>query len=377
VEYAKDCAKYGVTAIQLTGWTIGGQDRGNPSHDIDPRLGSWEDLKNAIDECQKLGVHIVLFSKFTWSDESQPWFKDELVKYAEKDPYGNYYHMGGYQYQSAAGLAGITTRRFIPMCMHSPGWRKIADNEFTKLIDLGADGTLYDECQHHGDAYYCFDPDHDHHVPAHVYNGVMKLQDGFQKIVDGKKPDFLLAGEAIRDLQFQFYHVSYTRIGRNHFPEQRYITPNTGMMIAIIGYNDRFPINQALLYRYIMSYEPRNFKGRLNEFPLTMQYGQKVDALREKYSDFLWDGEFRGTVDGKVKVKGNENVLYSVFKNHKTNKRALVIVNPSLDKPIAVEAGLENSTGMFLLATPESPETIGSNGKVEIPALSAIVLMEK
>ena len=376
VGYAKECAEYGVKAIQLTGWSLGGQDRGNPSHDIDPRLGTWDDLKNAIAECQKLGVHIILFSKFTWADESQPWFKNELINYAEKDPYGNYYQMGGYQYQTAAGLAGMTTRRFIPMCMNSSDWRDIAYKEFKKLIDLGADGTLYDECQHHGYAYYCFDPDHGHHVPAFIYGGVIQLQEGFRRIAQENDPDFLFAGEAIRDLQYQYYNTSYTRIGRDHFPAQRYLTPQTNMMIAVIGYNDRHPVNQALLYRYIMSYEPRNFKGHLTEFPMTMQYGRKVDALREKYSDFLWDGEFAGTVGAKVKVRNNDKVIYSVFINHKTNKRAIVAVNPSYDHPIIANAELENSTGRFLMASPEDPETKESNGKVEIPALSSVVLME-
>jgi len=377
IVYAKECAKHGVKAIQLTGWNLGGQDRGNPSHDIDPRLGTSDDLKNAIAECKKVGVHIILFSKFTWADESQPWFKNELVKYAEKDPYGNYYNAGGYQYQSAAGLAGITTRRLIPMCQLSSKWRDIANNEFNKIIDLGADGMLYDECQHHGNAFYCFDPSHGHHIPGFVYEGDMMLESGFRKITAQRNPEFLFAGEAIRDLQFRSYNVSYTRIGREHLPQQRYIAPEASMMIAVIGYNDRNPINQALLYRYIMSYEPRNFKGRLDEFPLTMQYGEKVDALREKYTDFLWDGEFAGTVGARVKVKNNAKVTYSVFINHKTNKRAIVVVNPSYDQSINVEAELENSKGEFLMASPEVPEAKESNGKIEISALSAAVFMQK
>ena len=356
---------------------MGGQDRGNPSHDTDPRLGTWADLKNAIAECKKIGVHIILFSKFEWADESQPWFKNELIKYAEKDMYGHYYVMGGYQYQTAAGLAGITSRKLIPMCMNSSKWRDIANDEFSKIVDLGADGMLYDECQHHGNAYYCFDPTHGHHVPAFVYGGDILLEEGFRKISAQKNPEFIFAGEAIRDLQYRAYNVSYTRIGRDHDAMQRYLTPEANMMIAVIGYNDRHPINQALLYRYIMSYEPRHFKGHLDEFPLTMQYGEKMDALREKYTDFLWDGEFTGTVGAKVKVKNDAKVTYSVFVNHKTNQRAIVVVNPSYDQSISVEAELLNSKGGFLMATPELPDAKESNGKCEIPALSAVVFMQK
>ena len=372
----KNVLMYGVKAIQLTGWNLGGQDRGNPSHDIDPRLGTWEDLRNSIAECKKMGVQIILFSKYTWADESQPWFKKELIKYAAKDPYGDYTH-GGYQYQTAVQLAGINTRNLIPMCQLSPDWRAVADNEFNKTIDLGAAGMLYDECQHHGGVTYCFAPNHGHHIPADVYSGDILLENGFRKISAQKNPEFLFAGEGIRDLQFRSYNVSYFRIGRDHIPMHRYVAPDALMMMHVTGYDEKYPVNQALLFRYILSYEPRYFKGHLSEIPVTMEYGRKMDALREKYSDFLWDGEFVSTVGAKVKVKNDAKVLYSVFINHKTNKRAVVVVNPAYDQPITVEVEPENRAGGFLLATPEVPVATQSDGKTEIPAFGAVVFMEK
>jgi len=377
VGYARECAKYGVEAIQLTGWNLGGQDRCNPSHDVDPRLGTWDDLKNAIAECKKIGVHIILFSKFTWADESQPWFRNELIKYAAKDPYGNYYKHGGYQYQTAVQLAGINMRSLIPMCQLNPQWRAVADIEFNKTIDLGAAGMLYDECQHHGPCIYCFDPNHGHHIPADVYSGDILLENEFRKITEQKNPDFIFAGEGLRDLQFRNYNISYLRISADHIPMQRYVAPEASIMIAVNEYNDRHPINQALLYRYIISYEPRYFKGHLAEYPLTIAYGEKVDALREKFSDFLWDGEFVSTLGAKIKVRNDAKAFYSVFINHKTEKRAVVVANPSSNKPINVDINLENNKTGFLIASPEVPLAKESNGKTEIPALSAVVLMEK
>jgi hypothetical protein len=108
-----------------------------------------------------------------------------------------------------------------------------------------------------------------------------------------------------------------------------------------------------------------------------MAYGAKIDALREKYSDFLWDGEFVGTVGANVRTENGNKVLFSVFINHKTNKRAIVVANALRDKPIEVEAGLGNSKGRFLMATPEAPEAKESHGKVKIPAMSVVVLFEK
>ena len=38
-------------------------------------------------------------------------------------------------------------------------------------------------------------------------------------------------------------------------------------------------LNSILLDRYIVGCEPHKFKGHLSEFPLTLAYGQKMDAL--------------------------------------------------------------------------------------------------
>jgi len=126
-----------------------------------------------------------------------------------------------------------------------------------------------------------------------------------------------------------------------------------------------------------MSYEPRYFKGYLHEIPMTMEYGNKVDKLREKYKDFLWDGEFVNTVGANVSAENNEKVMYSVFVNHKLNKRAVVVVNPLHNKTLTVEVELENTQGKYLVASPETLQTKECNGKIQVPALSAMVLMEK
>ena len=154
---AAECAKYGVKAIQLVGWNDGGQDQGNPSHDPDPRLGTFEELKQAIADCQNLGVKIILFAKFTWADRATERFRRELIDCAIKDPYGDYYHYMGYEYQTPAQLLDINTKRLIPMCFGSERYMKVCRQEFEKLRDLNADGMLYDECQHHSPALLCFD----------------------------------------------------------------------------------------------------------------------------------------------------------------------------------------------------------------------------
>jgi len=374
---ADDCAEHGVGAVQITGWASGGQDRNNPSHDTEPGLGTWDELHDAIQYMESRGVHAVLFSKFTWSDRSTERYRTELNRLAMKDPYGDAYYYSGYMYMTETQLANINTRRFIPMCMNCQEWLDLAREEFEKVLALNPSGTLYDECQHHGGANYCFDPNHGHSVPAHVFAGDARLAETFHEAAKERGGEFLLAGEDCYNLQLRHYHLSYFRIGANHMPLHRYIAPDSEMMVAVLGYNNRTVINQALLYRYILSYEPRGFKGRLSEFPLTLEYGKRVDALRNRYSGYLWDAEFRDTQGAEVIVlDGPANVRHSVFISHANGKRAVVVVNTGYDAPVTVQVRLETAAKRMTVATPENPSPEPSDGRVTLLPVSAAVLLE-
>jgi hypothetical protein len=374
---ADDCAAHGVGAVQITGWASGGQDRNNPSHDTESGLGTWEDLRDAIAYMESRGVHAILFSKFTWSDRSTERYRNDLHRLAMKDPYGDAYYYPGYMYMTETQLANINTRRFIPMCMQSAEWRDVAVEEFKKVVALGPSGTLYDECQHHGGANYCFDDSHGHPIPAHVFAGDAPLAEAFQEASGPRDELFLLAGEDCYDLQLCHYQLSYFRIGANHLPVHRYIAQDTEMMVAVLGYNNRTVINQALLFRYILSYEPRGFKGRLSEFPLTLEYGKRVDALRRRYSDYLWDAEFCDTQGAEVALlDGSSKIQFSVFVSHVTGKRAVVVVNTGYEEAVTVQVRLEPGANSMVVATPEQPDAVSSDGCVMLNPVSAAVILE-
>ncbi len=376
VKYGEACARHGVRAIQLVGWNHGGQDGGNPSHDFDPRLGTLEEFRDAIAKIHEMGVKIILFNKYTWADITTDWYRNELHQYAAKDPYGDAYRSNGYQYQTPAQLSGINVHNFSSMCHNSPTWREIACREFEKNFQYGAAGMLYDEGFHHGAAYYCFDPTHGHHVPECLFAGDEPLADGFRAIADEKDPDFLFAGEAFYEHQFRYYSLTYFRIRAGHVPAQRYIDPHALIMTAVAGFNDRDTINLCLLYRYIISYEPYNFKGALDDFPPTIEYGKKVVALRKRYAEYLWDAEFRHVLGASVTVNGTPHEPYSVFVQPKTGKRAVAVANHDQTSEIEALVQLETPSPRLVLATPEQPEPQETDGRVVVPPRSVAVIME-
>lgn len=372
----EECAKHGVKAIQLVGWNDGGQDQGNPSHNPDPRLGTWDELKEAIGKIQMMGVKMILFSKFTWADRGTEWFRKDLHRMAIKDPYGDYYIHPGYQYQTATQLLDINTKRLIPMCFLDEAYLELCNKEFKKTVDLGADGILFDECLHHGPALLCFDPNHGHRYGAPVYANDRKLIWNFHSVSDLARPDFLFAGEACYDWELEAYHLSYHRSeNKQHIPLSRYMQPHAQIMTAVTGFNDRNMINQCLMYRYIISYEPFNFKGHLDDYPLTMTYGKQMDALRCELRDYFWDGEFRDTVGARVTSAGKAYIPYSVFINATTGKPGLVICNYAEHDAVTVRAVMDSGEALNRYRQVDDMSWKEFTGDATIPPQSAIVVI--
>jgi hypothetical protein len=117
----------------------------------------------------------------------------------------------GYQYQTATQLLDINTKRLILMCFHSQKYLELCNREFHKMVELGADGILFDECQHHSPALLCFDTSHEHRYGAPVYANDRKLIQNFTKISKPARPNFLYAGETCYDYEFETYHLAYHR----------------------------------------------------------------------------------------------------------------------------------------------------------------------
>ncbi|MCC6802130.1 MAG: hypothetical protein IT319_04525, partial [Anaerolineae bacterium] len=372
VQIGKECRAHGISGIQLTGWTLYGQDGRLPIHDPDPRMGTSDELKAALAEVQRMGVKVVLYQKYTCADIGTDWYQRELHRYASRDIFGNTHGHEGWQYDTPAHLAGINTRPYAWMCMNAPEWRKVALGEIEKSLAYQPDGILLDESMWHGkNAFYCFDPTHGHRVPAYNFAGDADFERELVQLLAQHDGSLVLAGEGPYDLQNRHYGLTYHRTHGEHVPVMRYIDPHLPMMNWAYGYNDRENINLSLLYRYIISYEPRHFRGHLDEFPLTLEYGKRVDSLRRRYRSYLWDGTFTDTLGAQVTVEDKPHRLYSVFRERDTGRIAVVVVN-ARDEEINADVALSTALDTVWVATPEQPEPVSSPPRVRVLPRSAV-----
>lgn len=373
LSYGRECASNGVAAIQLVGWNKGGQDGGDPAQDTDPGLGTWQQLHDAIAQIQARGVRIILFAKLNWADLTTAWYTNELYKYQCADPFGRRYEQGGYVYYTPTQLTYIGVHRRAVMDFLDPVYRDIATKEFKKILALNPEGWLWDEVCHHADVEYNFANDHGYAPPGYIYGGDMPLAAQLRAAADKVNANFLFAGEGPEDWLMQYFPCSYFRISSNSVPVCRYIDPQAPLMVAVTGFDDREMLNLILMDRYIISYEPYYFKGYLEDFPLTVAYGKKIDALRRKYKTYLWDSTFRDTLGASVTADGS--CRYSVFTTA-GGKRAVVVVNAEFSRAITAKVELPNP-GKLVTATPEQLDARPTGGTLEIPARSAVVVMEQ
>ncbi|WP_328400418.1 DUF6259 domain-containing protein [Nocardia sp. NBC_00403] len=375
VEVGRECAAAGVAAIQLVGWNDGGQDRNNPSHQPEPRLGGFDALAAAIAEVQTLGVKVILFAKFNWADRSTAAFREHFIDHAVKDPYGDYYMHPGYRYETVTQILDINTRRLVPMCFLYETYLEECARQFQIIVDLGADGMLFDECQHHSPTLLCFDEQHGHRYGAPTYANDREL---IHRLDTQAPEDFLYAGEGIYDWQFDAYTVSYHRSeDRHHLPLHRYTQPHAQFMTAVTGFNDRNMIAQCLLYRYIVSYEPFNFKGRLPDFPSTVAYGGRMDALRRETRAWTWDGRFTDTVGASVThANGRAHHPYTVFEAE-DGSHAVAVANydPS---PTSVTIRVDGYDGLLFAKAVDTDEWLElSGGRLNLGPRSAAVVLPR
>jgi len=372
-KYIDECAANGVTAIQLVGWNHGGQDGGDPSLDTDPGMGTWEELHQAVLHARSKGVKMILFGKPIFADMSTEFYKKELCKYEATDPYGNKYESGSYSYTTPTQLAGINNRRRAIMDVCSQTYRDVATREFEKTLALGAAGWLFDEVMQHNGVIYSFSPDHGYNPPGYLFNSDIPLVKQFRAAADKVDPDFLFSGEGPGDWLMPYYTLGYYRIGPGTRHALRYLDSQAPLMAAVTGFDDREKLNLILAYRYIISYEPYNFKGHVTDFPLTLTYGKKIDDLRRKYKAWIWDAEFRDGLGANVTADGA--VRYTVFRNA-SGKRALVVINQETAKAIRATLDIPNP-GSLMAATPEQPGAQPVSGPLQIPARSVVVVMEQ
>ena len=143
-QLARDGLKYGLTSLQIAGWQRGGHDNGYPYYEPDPRLGTWDDLKEAVGQCRAMGVRVYFFANIHVDNLDTEWYARELNRYNFENQKGQ--RLGGRLGHGHARLAddpydaAHDLRRSLV-----PGRADKLVAYFKKLAEIGANGIHIDK----------------------------------------------------------------------------------------------------------------------------------------------------------------------------------------------------------------------------------------
>lgn len=314
----------GIHVLQLDGWHGGGIDRNYPDYRPDPVLGSEQDLRSAIKQCQALGVHVLLFANLQWANIETDWYREELAQYAAKDPRGFGRNTVGWEYHTLLGLAGECESRMHVMDPSHEAFARAITQQLENAIDLGADGLQIDKL---GSGHAV---DYASGLPVGPDEGVMKgtwaVLEGLHRQAMGRPEELAFAGESHWDRAMPFIDASYSRFfSESHLPTTAVAFPEFRQTNCVVGAYDRAMVNNCVRYGHIVNLEMRCLHGDASDAPDLARYVKEVLSLRRQLASVLWDSRPAEPHEVGLEMDADEGLHYFVHRSLGSAGGALVL----------------------------------------------------
>jgi hypothetical protein len=373
-QWAKDGLAYGVKALLLSGWKVGGHDDGVPRFEPNPKLGTDEELVAALRKCHQLGVKVFFLVNIQPVAKHNPWYRDELHKYACMNPWGVVYPttMG---WRAGATLSeGIGSgERRVWLNPGSTGFRKLFTSQIKQLAELGADGVYLKSF--FPKKPLDFNPELKTTPDRACWEENLKCLDEILQACRAVNPEFCISIDGVRDRLLQYTDISGVEmVEPSAF---KTVFPFWQATLSVLQGNQFDVVNNALRYGAQLRIAPVNHTASMRHESMKelSAYIKEILRIREELKDTLIWGEFLGTE--QTHVQGE--VPYSTFRNPKTGQRACVLVNNGTNTVQSSVSGFEGcDSGTVVIYQPfERPRQATLPVTVHIPANRAAVVAEK
>lgn len=298
---------------------------------LDPRLGTEDDLGEALAKCRELGVPVALFVSHHLlrdTDETPPEWRHLNAALQPVQDDWTY----GRDFLPRWRVPFMGTHAMMRGSALAPGWRETALKSYEHLLDLGATSICFDQF------WSWFEPNFSRHRDARPdAEGDRLLEFGrhAQALIRRRDPNGTFSGEMPTEMKVPV--LDYTWEWRNAeeldddapfrvvFPQVRLNgNVNEHPRGALHGFAEGGLIN-------IMPGNMHSF--RLADCPDLKRTITQLAALRRRFLHYFTDGEFRHT-EG-VRAEGCLARAYS-----HGDDVLLVVANPS-DEPVAATASVD------------------------------------
>ena len=325
-QYARDGLDYGVKAIIVSSWNLGGHDNMYPNYVPDPRLGTWEELEEAIAKCHEMGVKVYFFVNLQPVDVDTDWYREELHRYMCRDKWGVQAPHLGWGMGTLGARLGLTRRAMAPANPSIPQYRKIIVDKMRRLAEIGADGLHFDKI--------CWNPGLDFN-PLQTLSPDRGTSEGIlialREVLDACReinPQFSLATEGSWDRLLEISDTAWTwACSQDNVAVSKYTFNQWTPMMPVVqpfAYN---AVNNAARFGYQVMVGTARYSRSMQDEPMKplSRYIQEVNRIREELRDTIYWGEFLD-MEG-AKVESHWQVKYSTHRNPASGKTACVVCN--------------------------------------------------
>jgi hypothetical protein len=332
---AMDAKRYGVTTIEIEGWSVGGNDRGYPNFRPDPRLGTVVEFRKALADMRAVGVHALLMVDTQVVDTSTEAFRARLSRYAVEGRWAPDRQIMGFGEGTIGARAMDATTSVAlsrSLALVSPSHAEFREEllrQYLQLIQEGAEGLQADK-------YVLGNLDFNPAIPTSpdksLPDGTLQTFQDYLSRARTINPNVALAaGTGNFDRAYP-----YVDVWRNMLPGKDpgpmavlYAFPEWTATALAITPGDIDALNNGLRYGMVWLVCERLY-GSMDE-PLYQPFSRYLAELirvRKQHSDLLFHARFYDTTGATVSAD-QADVRYSVFGPMDTNssKRAVIVVN--------------------------------------------------
>ena len=358
---ARDGLKYGVTSLQIAGWQRGGHDNGYPYYEPDPRLGTWDDMRQAVRECHELGVKVYFFVNVVVNNLDTQWYQEELKDYDYQSIEGFPYAIAGWGMGTLASRMGYTTPLMVFGDASFPGIRDALLAYFKKLAEIGADGI-------HIDKFYPqslnFNPRAPMSPDQAPWGGVLQLVDLINRECRAVNPDFRISFETTWDRTLQYGNATWW--GGNMAAARR-VFPELVETVGLYQPYDYIGVNDAVRNGYAVMVSPHHFNRTMDyqTWRGLSAYICQLNKTRDRLADVFFYGESLGSEDVEFQGKAlPDGVEYAAYRALDGGRWGCILTNRGSRPATVTLAAIGGSEGGRVEAHQPSQDTLS----VELPA---------
>jgi len=337
---ARDAAAHGVKAILVSGWNVGGHDNQYPNYAPDPRLGTWQDLAEAIRACHDEGVMVFLFANVHPVDNSTAWYEEELSRYRMMNRAGAT-PVHGWGMGTLTARMGYSSRPNVFCDPAFPQFRAVIVDQIRRLAEIGVDGVHLDKLVPDLDFNPGLELPPDQACFAGTLDCLREIEDACRAI----QPHFCLGVESAWDRTLEFADAWWNWHDMvDHDAVLKFTFPEFFPVFPVVQPWDYANVNNAVRYGYQLLIGPARYTSSMSDeqYRELSAYIAEVLRIREELRDFLLFGEFLDVLG--VTVATHEHVMFSTHRDPKTGARACVLVNTCI-KPHRATVALDGNHG--------------------------------